>query len=365
MIVLYSAPPASAPEPRLTARSMLSLGTEDFLAFWIASYSVGLPATSPPPIRAATSMFLISLANILPRRASMTAFLCLVVAHLEWPDMLPLLQCGGRAVSRPSIRSRNSRWMRPSPSTSGWNEVAISDPCRTATILPAAPSGAPASSIRASTSTSGPASSTQGARMNTACTGSSRPAKVTWPSKESTWRPNALRRTVMWSPPSVSWSGVPSSIRSASMIMPAQVPKTGRPSLIRWRIGSDKAQGRAGLKQGEGAGDFKQGRRLAPGDDQPVTRVELGHASYAGRGGAQRLEHPEVLTHVALEGEDSDTGVRHGQILGRERGGRSSAGGDCQPRSASRCGSGISSTLMPTMASPRPRLTLATTSGPS
>src|SRR3954451_15143289 len=32
-------------------------------------------------------MFLISLANSFPRRASMTAFLCLVVAHLEWPDM--------------------------------------------------------------------------------------------------------------------------------------------------------------------------------------------------------------------------------------------------------------------------------------
>src|SRR5689334_19814165 len=32
-------------------------------------------------------MFLMSLANILPRLASMTAFLCLVVAHLEWPDI--------------------------------------------------------------------------------------------------------------------------------------------------------------------------------------------------------------------------------------------------------------------------------------
>src|SRR5919205_1262046 len=87
MIVWYSAPPASAPEPRLTARSMLSLGTELFLAFWMASYSVGLPAGSPPPVRAATSMFLISLANILPRLASTTAFLCFVVAHLEWPDI--------------------------------------------------------------------------------------------------------------------------------------------------------------------------------------------------------------------------------------------------------------------------------------
>src|SRR6476646_7622950 len=86
-MVWYSAPPASAPDPRLTARSMLSLGTELFLAFWMASKSVGLPSGSPPPVRAATSMFLMSLANIFPRRASMTAFLCLVVAHLEWPDM--------------------------------------------------------------------------------------------------------------------------------------------------------------------------------------------------------------------------------------------------------------------------------------
>src|SRR6266511_4022705 len=87
MIVWYSAPPASAPEPRLTARSMLSFGTEDFFAFWMASYRVGFPPGSPPPIRAATSMFLISFAKSLPRFASTTAFLCLVVAHLEWPDI--------------------------------------------------------------------------------------------------------------------------------------------------------------------------------------------------------------------------------------------------------------------------------------
>src|SRR5213595_445820 len=82
-----SAPPPSAPDPRLTALSMLSLGTEVFFAFWMASYSVGLPPGSPPPVRAATSMFLISFAKSLPRLASTTAFLCLVVAHLEWPDI--------------------------------------------------------------------------------------------------------------------------------------------------------------------------------------------------------------------------------------------------------------------------------------
>src|SRR4029078_8639230 len=87
-----SAPPGSPPAPRLRARSILSLGTEVFFAFWMASYNVGLPAGSPPPGRAPTSMFLISLAKFLPRRASMIAFLCLVVAHLEWPLMqvLPL-----------------------------------------------------------------------------------------------------------------------------------------------------------------------------------------------------------------------------------------------------------------------------------
>src|SRR5215468_2519769 len=34
-------------------------------------------------------MFLINFANIFPRFASTTAFLCLVVAHLEWPDITP------------------------------------------------------------------------------------------------------------------------------------------------------------------------------------------------------------------------------------------------------------------------------------
>src|SRR5881628_3845295 len=64
---------------------MLSLGTELLFAFWMASARVGLPAGSPPPVRAATSTFLMSFANSLPRRASTTAFLCLVVAHLLCP----------------------------------------------------------------------------------------------------------------------------------------------------------------------------------------------------------------------------------------------------------------------------------------
>src|SRR3954467_1436996 len=74
---------------------MLSFGTELFLAFCTASSRVGLPAGSGPPVRAATSTFLISLANSLPRLASMAAFLCFVVAHLQWP-LTVLLRDRGR-----------------------------------------------------------------------------------------------------------------------------------------------------------------------------------------------------------------------------------------------------------------------------
>src|SRR3954464_16078408 len=68
---------------------MFLFGTELFFAFWMASNRVGLPSGSAPPVRAATSMFLISFAKSLPRLASITAFLCFVVAHLEWPDICP------------------------------------------------------------------------------------------------------------------------------------------------------------------------------------------------------------------------------------------------------------------------------------
>src|SRR5690625_3085557 len=66
---------------------MLSLGTEARFAFWMASKRVGLPAGSPPPMRAATSMSFTILAKSLLRFASLAAFLCLVVAHFECPAM--------------------------------------------------------------------------------------------------------------------------------------------------------------------------------------------------------------------------------------------------------------------------------------
>ncbi len=69
--------------PRLTARSMVSMGIEASRAFWNMVRSVGFMSGSPPPSRAATSTWRSTLANNLPRALSLAAFLCLIVAHLE------------------------------------------------------------------------------------------------------------------------------------------------------------------------------------------------------------------------------------------------------------------------------------------
>ena len=68
------------------ARSMVSIGTEASRAFWNIVRRVALALRSPPPSRAATSTWRISLANSLPRALSFAPFWCLVVAHFEWPD---------------------------------------------------------------------------------------------------------------------------------------------------------------------------------------------------------------------------------------------------------------------------------------
>src|SRR5262245_49050791 len=69
------------------ARSMLSDGMLFCRATVTAVRSRGLAFTSPPPMRAATVISLMNFVNSLPRRASFWAFLCLIVLHLEWPDM--------------------------------------------------------------------------------------------------------------------------------------------------------------------------------------------------------------------------------------------------------------------------------------
>src|SRR5687767_1571813 len=74
------------------ARLMLSAGMLTLLALSTAVRRRGLEATSPPPIRAAMDISRMILVKILPRLASRAPFLCLIEAHLEWPDIQKLLK---------------------------------------------------------------------------------------------------------------------------------------------------------------------------------------------------------------------------------------------------------------------------------
>src|SRR5436190_14435731 len=66
---------------------MLSAGIFNSLASATALRRRGLPSASPPPIRAAIVISLMTFVNIRPRLASMAPFLCLILCHLEWPDI--------------------------------------------------------------------------------------------------------------------------------------------------------------------------------------------------------------------------------------------------------------------------------------
>src|SRR3954468_22877756 len=69
------------------ARLMLSAGMlTDFASAMIVRRR-GLVSASPPPFLAATVSSLMMRVKILPRLASAAPFLCLIVCHLEWPDM--------------------------------------------------------------------------------------------------------------------------------------------------------------------------------------------------------------------------------------------------------------------------------------
>src|SRR5881296_1755594 len=69
------------------ARLILSAGMFNSLASATALRRRGLPSASPPPIRAAMVISLMTFVNIRPRLASMAPFLCLILCHLEWPDI--------------------------------------------------------------------------------------------------------------------------------------------------------------------------------------------------------------------------------------------------------------------------------------
>src|ERR1700688_1045709 len=69
------------------ARLMLSAGMFSALAATRPPRKRGLESGSPPPFFAAMLISLMRRVKILPRLASSAPFLCLIVAHFEWPDM--------------------------------------------------------------------------------------------------------------------------------------------------------------------------------------------------------------------------------------------------------------------------------------
>src|SRR5260364_383056 len=83
--------PSRPPAPRAIARWILSFGMLASAALSIAKRRRGLLFASPPPRRAATVISLIRLVQTRPRLASAAAFLCLILAHLEWPAILSVL----------------------------------------------------------------------------------------------------------------------------------------------------------------------------------------------------------------------------------------------------------------------------------
>src|SRR6188474_3982447 len=87
MISSYETP-GSSPVPRRMARSMFSRGMLLALASATIVRRRGFMSGSPPPARAATVSSLIRRVKTLPRFASAAPFLCLMVCHLEWPDMV-------------------------------------------------------------------------------------------------------------------------------------------------------------------------------------------------------------------------------------------------------------------------------------
>src|SRR4051794_18640188 len=106
---------------------MLSFGMRASFAFCTALASAAFMSGSPPPSRAATWIARASFVKCAPRRASTTAFLCLIDAHLEWPDIAgefigPLVQNGrrlGRAhrVIRPGVAPQLGALVRSQPAT--------------------------------------------------------------------------------------------------------------------------------------------------------------------------------------------------------------------------------------------------------
>src|SRR5689334_193314 len=93
---------------------MLSAGMFTSLASAMIVRKRGFIEGSPPPFLAATVSSLMMRVKILPRFASAAPFLCLIVCHLEWPDIAHSLSKMCRDGPEMLPRSRGRRQTRRS-----------------------------------------------------------------------------------------------------------------------------------------------------------------------------------------------------------------------------------------------------------
>ena len=219
-----------------------------------------------------------------PRALSAAPFLCLIVAHLEWPDI----------VSSPArldvTISRNCSCSRRSPASSGWNDAASTRPWRPSTGRRRA---------SASTSTPAPTGSTRGARMNTPWNGSPLEpghVEVGLEAVDLAAVAVAAHGRGRWRR-SCAGRARPSSTSVASRIMPAQVPNTGRPSASRRRAASNSPDDRAASTSWWTRRRASRGRRRRRGRRACGPRRVATRARRAG--GVVRGER-------ALQGQDPD-----------------------------------------------------------
>src|SRR6476660_1528177 len=83
--------PSRSPVPFLIARSMVSLGMLTVRALSTAARRRGLPVMSPPPNRAEIVSSLMTLVHSFDFLESEASFLCLILDHRLWPDMVASL----------------------------------------------------------------------------------------------------------------------------------------------------------------------------------------------------------------------------------------------------------------------------------
>jgi hypothetical protein len=214
--------------------------------------------------------------------------LCLVVAHLEWP-----LMCG------PSRSGRTARAPVRHPSSRGGTTWPATSPGERRRSYRRRPVLDPASTSTAVADVLDP-----GRPDEDRVDGPPRPGESTSPSKESTCRPKALRRTVMSMPPRVSWSGGRPATGRRAGSCPAHEPYAGSPPRA-GRSGSRSRRPRQLVHRG----------RLAAGQDDAV-RPSSSAARRTGRRGATARSRRPGAPDVALQAARRSSGAVTTHSLG-------------------------------------------------